>query len=305
VVLPHDAVLVGELCWSQQMGLADRFALEIVDRAGYRRSQEVSPGEDLDTDAQLVAALLTKPVHLVGQSSGAVAAMLAAALQPDAVLSLTLCEPPAFQVAPDSPEAQQKATDLEQHLHRHGDDADWLRGFLAIVGRDVVVPDQLPPRLAQGVQAVRAVRRRPWEGDLPVDQLATASLPKLVISGNHSLAFEAICDALTISQSSWPSSPTVAPSANRDLAGARRVSYRGESHILRFRRMPLGRSVTCPLLDNFARHAGLCCPGAVGADRRVETPLVRKACCESVRHRFGNGSATTTPLSERGRFRVR
>ena len=89
------------------------------------------------------------------------------------------------------------ARDLEQHLHKTGDDAQWLRGFLGIVGRDVVIPGQLPPPLAQGVRAIRAVHRRPWEGELPVGQLAAASFPKLVISGNHSPAFEAVCDALT------------------------------------------------------------------------------------------------------------
>jgi pimeloyl-ACP methyl ester carboxylesterase len=196
VVLLHGGVLAGELCWSQQLQLADRFALEIVDRAGYGRSQQVSPGEDLDADAPLVAGLLAERAHLVGHSSGAVAAMLAAALQPEAVLSLTLCEPPAFQLAPGSAQAQQMARDLEEHLHRPGDDAPWLRGFLGIVGRDVVIPDQLPPPLAQGVRAIRAVRRRPWEGELPVGRLAAASFPKLVISGNHSPAFEAVCDAL-------------------------------------------------------------------------------------------------------------
>ena len=196
VVLLHGGVLAGELCWSRQLRLADRFALELVDRAGYGRSQEVSPGEDLDADAPLVAGLLAEPAHLVGHSSGAVAAMLAAVLRPGGVLSLTLCEPPAFQVVPGSAEAQQMARDLERHLHRPGDDAQWLRGFLAIVGRDVVIPDQLPPPLAHGVRAVRAVRRRPWQGELPVARLAAASFPKLVISGDHSPAFEAVCDAL-------------------------------------------------------------------------------------------------------------
>lgn len=196
VVLLHGGVLAGELCWRQQLPLADRFALEVVDRAGYGRSQQVSPGEDLDADAPLVAGLLAEPAHLVGQSSGAVAAMLAAALRPGAVLSLTLCEPVAFQVVPGSAEAQQMARDLEQHLDRPGDDARWLRGFLAIVGREVVIPDQLAPPLAQGVRAVRAVRRRPWQAELPVARLAAASFPKLVISGDHSPAFEAVCDAL-------------------------------------------------------------------------------------------------------------
>jgi pimeloyl-ACP methyl ester carboxylesterase len=196
VMLLHGGVLAGEMCWHQQLPLADRFGLEIVDRAGYGRSQQVSPGEDLDADGRLAAGLLADGAYLVGHSSGAVAAMLAASLRPQAVLSLTLCEPPAFRLAPASAEAQQMARDLEDHLRRTGGDAEWLRGFLRIIGRGVVIPDSLPPALAQGVRAVRAVRRRPWEGELPVGPLAAAQFPKLVISGNHSPAFEAVCDAL-------------------------------------------------------------------------------------------------------------
>src|SRR5262249_44884720 len=191
-VLLHGGVGAGELCWRPQLPLADRFALEIVDRAGYGRSQQVSLGEDLDADAPLVAEILADKAHLVGHSSGAVAAMMAAALRPQAVLSLTLCEPVAFQLAPRSAEAQQMARDLDRHLRQPGDDAEWLRGFLAIISRDLVIPDQLPPPLAQGVRAIRVVRRRPWEGELSVDQLAAARFPKLVISGNHSRAFEAV-----------------------------------------------------------------------------------------------------------------
>jgi len=41
VVLLHGGVLAGELCWRQQLPLAERFALEIVDRAGYGHSQRV------------------------------------------------------------------------------------------------------------------------------------------------------------------------------------------------------------------------------------------------------------------------
>jgi hypothetical protein len=70
VVLLHGGVLAGELCWRRQLPLADHFALEIADRAGYGRSQQISPGEDLDADAPLVAALLAEGAHLVGHSSG-------------------------------------------------------------------------------------------------------------------------------------------------------------------------------------------------------------------------------------------
>jgi hypothetical protein len=47
MVLLHGSVLVGKLCWRQQLPLARRFRLEIVDRAGYGRSHQVNPGEDL------------------------------------------------------------------------------------------------------------------------------------------------------------------------------------------------------------------------------------------------------------------
>jgi hypothetical protein len=77
-----------------------------------------------------------------------------------------------------------------------GDGAEWLRGSVGIIGRRMAVPGQLPPQPAQGVRAIRAVCRRPWEGELPVEQVAAASFPKLVISGDHSPAFEAVCDAL-------------------------------------------------------------------------------------------------------------
>ena len=196
VMLLHGGVLAGELCWSQQLPLADRFALEIVDRAGYGRSQQVSPGEDLDADAPLVAGLLPEHAHLVGHSSGAVAAMLAAALRPQAVLSLTLCEPPAFQLAPASAPARQMARDLEEHLHKTGDDAQWLRGFLAIVGRDVVIPGRCRPRWPRGCgRSARSAAARGRE-NFRSARLAAASFPTLVISGNHSPAFEAVCDAL-------------------------------------------------------------------------------------------------------------
>jgi hypothetical protein len=36
--------------------------------------------------------------------------------------------------------------------------------------------------------------RPPWDADPPLDALATAAFPKLVISGGHSAVFDAVCD---------------------------------------------------------------------------------------------------------------
>jgi hypothetical protein len=122
--------------------------------------------------------------------------MLAAARRPEAVLSLTLCEPPAFQVAPASPDVQQLAAALEAHIRGPSEGVEWLRSFVRLVGGTAVIPDELPALLADGVRALRAARMLPWEVELPIEELAATPFPKLVISGNHHPAFEAVCDIL-------------------------------------------------------------------------------------------------------------
>ena len=197
VVLVHGGVLFGELTWREQLPLADRWELHVVERAGYGRSRDVHDGEDAVVDGPLIADLLGDGAHLVGQSSGAVASILAAAQRPEAVRSLTLSEPPAYQLAPDSPAAKAMQRDLEAMLDLDADDATVLRRFVAIVGSNADVSGELPPPLLDGIRAVRAHGEGiPWEIDLPLDALAAAPFPKLVISGDHSPAFEAVCDAL-------------------------------------------------------------------------------------------------------------
>jgi hypothetical protein len=38
--------------------------------------------------------------------------------------------------------------------------------------------------------------RPPWEAEIPLDELAAAPFPKLVLSGEHNTAFDAVCDVL-------------------------------------------------------------------------------------------------------------
>ena len=40
------------------------------------------------------------------------------------------------------------------------------------------------------------VERGPWEAEIPLDTLAAAAFPKLVVSGAHHPAFDVICDVL-------------------------------------------------------------------------------------------------------------
>jgi hypothetical protein len=71
----------------------------------------------------------------------------------------------------------------------------FLREFLRLVGSNTKLPDRLPPELEQGARALM-VERPPWEAQIPLDELAAAPFPKLVVSGAHNPAFDAVCNVL-------------------------------------------------------------------------------------------------------------
>jgi pimeloyl-ACP methyl ester carboxylesterase len=206
VVFIHGGVLNGAMTWAAQQPLAERWRLVIVDRPGFGSSPPVDR-VDFESDAELVAEILdratelwgTDRVHLVGHSYGGVIALLAAGARPDALRSLTVIEPPAFGVAAGDPAADQLVAEL-QELWQHGprdDPPRYLRTFLRIVGSSAQLPDPLPPPLAQGA-AMLIVERGPWEAEIPLQRLAAAPYPKLVVSGAHSAAFDAVCDVLEV-----------------------------------------------------------------------------------------------------------
>jgi pimeloyl-ACP methyl ester carboxylesterase len=195
LVLVHGSIGNARTTWSEQAELADRFTLVYVTRTGY------PPGPALDRidfedQADDVAAILQPGDHLVGHSYGGVVSLLAAARRPDAPATLTVSEPPAFGVAPANPDAADLVARLQAFLaegpHKP---AAYLRGFLPIVGATLAFPDPLPAELEQGAQAA-SVERPPWEAEIPLAALARTPFPKLVVSGGHHAAFDAVCDVL-------------------------------------------------------------------------------------------------------------
>jgi pimeloyl-ACP methyl ester carboxylesterase len=195
VVLVHGSVAGAEVTWQAQRPLAERWTLVLVDRPGYGPNPPVAR-EDFEADARLVAELLADGVHLVGQSYGGVVSLLAAALRPDGVCSLTVIEPPAFAVAAGHGAVVALVARLREHWENGPrDPAAFLGGFLELVGSALRLPDPLPPPLQRGAEILR-VHRAPWEAEIPLDELAAAPFPKLVVSGAHHPAFDAVCDVL-------------------------------------------------------------------------------------------------------------
>jgi pimeloyl-ACP methyl ester carboxylesterase len=221
VVLVHGSLAIGSDEWQAQRPLADQgFRLLVLDRRGYGRSP-AAEGEDFLRDAADVAELMGDGAHLVGHSYGGLGAMIAAATRPDATRSLTLLEPGAFALGQRDAAARALVGEVRRLWSEDLPDREWVVRFLEAVGSD---PAALAPELLDAaVPLVPVLRRgRPlFAPELPLDDLAAAPFPKLVVSGGHSAGFDAICDDLA------------------ERIGASRAEVRGAGHEIQFTGPPL------------------------------------------------------------------
>jgi pimeloyl-ACP methyl ester carboxylesterase len=196
VLFVHGSVVGPELTWQKQRELAERWSLILPSRPGFGTSPRLERG-DFEEEAPLFTELLGDGAHLVGHSYGAVIALLAAAERPEAVRSLTVSEPGALLIAAGNPDVDQMIRNGERLYSDPGSipPETFLRLFRSGAGSGHETPDQLPDWLARGVELLKN-ERPPWEAEIPLERLAAAEFPVLVISGDHSPAFEAVCDAL-------------------------------------------------------------------------------------------------------------
>ena len=196
VLLVHGSIVDARRTWRHQLELAEHWELWLANRPGFAGSPPLPRG-DFEAEAPLFAELLGDGAHLVGHSYGAVIALLAAALRPEAVRSLTVSEPGALKIARGDPSADSLLAQGEELYRRREQIAprDFLRLFRSGVHSSHDTPDALPEWLARGARLVMD-ERPPWEAVVPLAALARTGFPKLVISGGHSPAFEAVCDTL-------------------------------------------------------------------------------------------------------------
>jgi len=194
VLLVHGSVTGARLTWRDQLPLAERWTLLLVDRPGFGQSPPLERS-DFEAETPFLAERLVQPTHVVAHSYGGVISLLAAAQRPDAVRSLTVVEPPAFGVARGHPAVEAfiaRATEL--WTEGPDDTAAFLERFLRLVGSRPL-PGRLKPELERGTQLLKR-ERYPWEAQIPFDVLAAAPFPTLAVSGAHDDAFEAVCDVL-------------------------------------------------------------------------------------------------------------
>ena len=196
ILFIHGDVVGPASTWRKQRELGERWRLIIPSRPGFGQSPALERN-DFEIEAPLFAELLGDGAHLVGHSYGAVIALLAAAARPAAVRSLTVSEPGCLRVAAGVPVVEEMIANGKR-LFDEGtvlEDDLFLQLFRSGAGSSHARPDRLPAELLRGVELLKA-ERPPWEAEIPLERLASAAFPILVVSGGHSAAFEAVCDAL-------------------------------------------------------------------------------------------------------------
>jgi pimeloyl-ACP methyl ester carboxylesterase len=183
-VLVHGSMSFGELAFSEQRPLAERWRLELLDRRGYGRSPGRDGRVDFAEDARDLASALDEPAHVLGHSYGGLICLLAAALRPERVRSLTVIEPPAFALARGDAAVEKVIADIDRHFETGQGltEEAFLDGFLRAWGFEDLPPRTLAARARRGVRS-SMTERPPWEAEVPLDRLAAAGLPVLVARG--------------------------------------------------------------------------------------------------------------------------
>lgn len=191
-LLVHGTMSWGTDCFRGQRPLADRFRLELMDRRGFGKSPDIEHS-DYEVDAEDIEALLGTGAHLVGHSYGAAGAMIAAARRPAAVRSLTLIEPSTLRVAEEHPAVAEALARIRAAFASGSGSGeqrepmgpeDHLRHSTESYG--LPLPDLTPGLLRA---AASAMAERPvWDAEIPLEPLARAPYPKLVINGTWETA---------------------------------------------------------------------------------------------------------------------
>ena len=212
VICVHGSLSWGTFAFRAQRPLATSRALVLPDRRGYGGSAG-SDRADFSVDAEDIVELLGDGAHLVGHSYGGLVALLVAARRPEAVRTLTVVEPAALSIARGNPAVEELIAALAD-IHTTAANlspAEFALRFLEALGYRRGVDMSGRPKLsAKGIRVVATTmtERPPWEAELPLDVLASAAVPALIVSGRWDnlaageqalgrRALGAVCDTLT------------------------------------------------------------------------------------------------------------
>lgn len=191
---PAAVFIHGSFGWGldtfpQQRALADGHRLFLIDRRGYGGSPDAEI-VGWPTDVEDVTGFLEKvgPTHLVGQSYGAVVALLVAGRHPELVNSIVAIEPPIFEAARGDPRVDAMIA-AQKPVTEHANQMDaqaFVAAWMAAMGHTrEAIAERIEGYSEQDWRAAEASRRERRPGDAPVafTALAAASFPRVIVRG--------------------------------------------------------------------------------------------------------------------------
>lgn len=184
-------------------GLSKSFRVLSYDRRGHSMSERVPTQGSGDEDASDAAALVTRlnlpPVHVIGNSFGATIALKLAARQPAIFRSLTVHEPPLFDLLTDDPstapvlkEGRSRAEAVIRLLER-GDRSGGARQFVETMafgpGQWERLPSSLRDTFVANADTWLDETRDPMALNLDLKALSKFQKPALLTYGGTSPPF--------------------------------------------------------------------------------------------------------------------
>ena len=205
--------------------LAQTFHVLTYDRRGHSQSQRLVTQGSVEEDVADLAALITAtnrmPVHVVGNSFGAVIALKLAAARPDLFASLMVHEPPLIGLLgnnPALPSVEQRIGAVLQTL-RSGKTELGAQQFVETVGLGPGMWERLSPEMRQtfvfNAPTWVDEMNEPGAFTLDLDLLGTFDHPALLSQGDQSPPFF----------------KTIFDSVGAALPQAERHTFHGAGHI--------------------------------------------------------------------------
>ncbi|HEX4022680.1 MAG TPA: alpha/beta hydrolase [Acidobacteriaceae bacterium] len=221
VVLVHGGAQGSARRGDQHFSRQSRLATEgwrviVPDRPGHGLSPSPGRPDDAEADGLWVADLLGDGAHLVGHSFGGSVALAAAALRPDAVLSLTFIEPAMHALAAGDPRVQEFFKGMMAVHAGEPSAAEVATRFLKQVGLPAEVRESLDTDELERIgEAIRRMKlpSADWLRT-SLDNIKARGVPALVVTGGWSPAYEAVGDVVS------------------GLCGAARVVVASDHHLL-------------------------------------------------------------------------
>jgi pimeloyl-ACP methyl ester carboxylesterase len=195
VLLLHGSLVTDPVQhWAALRPLGDRFQLRVAVRAGYG-DNPAPPFASMDECVAEAVTLLGEGAHLVGHSYGGLIAMCAAASRPDLIKSLTIVEAPAWAVARGEG-AVARLVERMMPGWRSPTPEAFIRALAkGLTDQDLPADFEPAPPQRRGIVATMT-EPAPWDVTVPVQALAAAAFPKLVITGGWHAAFELVGERL-------------------------------------------------------------------------------------------------------------